>query len=257
MIGYNCRRFINWVKNPFMRTFLFLSFLVFSTIAQSQNMTAKELLNMSIQFHDPIGKWGTCQMELVISSETPTRPTRNSLVTINNDERTFTLKYVSHGHLLEYQVDGRDSATVFSNFMEATGKTDIDSLDLSANRARRWRNYYSYLYGLPMKLKDSGTNIDPKVIEDNFNGEDVLAIRVTYEAEVGNDTWYFYFHPNTYALVGYRFYHDENINDGEYIVLDGMAIQNGLRIPKNRYWYINEDARFLGADMLMSLKVSD
>ena len=194
-------------------------------------------------------------MELVISMETPTRPTRNSLVTINNEKGTFALQYVSKGHLLEYQVDGLDSATVYSDFMEATGRTDIDSLDLSADRARRWRNYYSYLYGLPMKLKDSGTNIESEVIQDNFNGEEVLAIRVTYEAEVGNDIWYFYFHPNTYAMVGYRFYHDESINDGEYIILDGMEIQNGMRIPKNRYWYINEDARFLGADMLMSLKV--
>ncbi len=238
-----------------MRTFLFFSLLVLTTMAQSQTMTADELLDMSIQFHDPMGRWETCEMELVISMEIPEMPTRNSLVTINNEKGTFALQYVSKGHLLEYQVDGLDSATVFSDFIEATGRTDIDSLDLSAARARRWRNYYSYLYGLPMKLKDSGTNIDPEVIQDSFNGEEVLAIRVTYEAEVGNDIWYFYFHPNTYAMVGYRFYHDESINDGEYIILDGMEIQNGMRIPKNRYWYINEDARFLGADMLMSLKV--
>lgn len=240
-----------------MRAILFLAFLVLSATAQSQSITANKLLDMSIQFHDPMGKWETCQMELIISMETPTRPTRNSLVAINNNKGTFSLKYVSRGHLLEYRVDALDSATVYSDFIEATGRSDIDSLDLSANRARRWRNYYSYLYGLPMKLKDLGTQIDPEVFQDNFNGEDVLAIRVTYQAEVGNDIWYFYFHPSTYAMVGYRFYHNENINDGEYIVLDGMEIRNGLRVPKNRYWYMNEDARFLGADMLMSLKVID
>lgn len=218
-------------------------------------MTAEELLDMSIQFHDPMGRWQTCEMEMVLKMETPNRPVRTSLININNEKGSFGVQYVSKGHLLIYKVDGLDSAEVFVDFELATGRTDIDSLDLSADRARRWRNYYSYLYGLPMKLKDAGTNIAPDVIQDNFNGEDVLAIKATYEAAVGSDIWYFYFQPNTYAMVGYRFYHDESINDGEYIILDGMEIQNGLRIPKNRYWYVNEDARFLGADMMISLKV--
>lgn len=238
-----------------MRFLLFFTLITFSYAIQAQTMTAEELLDMSIQFHDPMGRWQTAEMEMVLKMETPNRPVRTSLISINNEKGSFGVQYVSKGHLIHYKVDGLDSAEVLADFEIATGRTDIDSLDLTADRARRWRNYYSYLYGLPMKLKDAGTNIAPEVIQDNFNGDEVLAIKVTYEAEVGSDIWYFYFQPNTYAMVGYRFYHDESTNDGEYIILDGMEIQNGLRLPKNRYWYVNEDARFLGADMMISLKV--
>lgn len=251
LIGINCGSFINWG----MRMIFLFVFASFSVALQGQNMTAQELLDKSIQFHDPMGRWQTSEMEMVLKMETPNRPGRTSLINIDNSKGSFGVQYVSKGHLVNYKVDPLDSAEVFADFMPATGRTDIDSLDLSPDRARRWRNYYSYLYGLPMKLKDAGTHIDSEVRQDSFNGEDVLAIRVTYEAEVGSDIWYFYFHPNTYAMVGYRFYHDESINDGEYIVLDGMEIQNGLRIPKHRYWYINEDAKFLGADMMISLQV--
>ena len=238
-----------------MRLLLFACFSLLSCLAIAQSMTAEELLDRSIQFHDPMGQWETLQMELVIQMEIPNRNPRVSRVQINNKDGLFQVSYVSKGHLLEYSVDGLDSAEVYADFQLATGRIDIDSLDLSADRARRWRNYYAYLYGLPMKLKDTGTQIDPEVIAESFNGEDVLAIRVTYDENVGSDTWYFYFHPETYAMMGYRFYHDESLNDGEYIVMDEMEIQKGMRIPKNRYWYINEDARFLGADMLLSLQV--
>ena len=86
---------------------------------------------------------------------------------------------------------------------------------------------------------------------------EVLALKVTYDAAVGEDIWYFYFNPETYAMVGYRFYHDEAANDGEYIVLEGMEIQNGLRIPKNRTWYTNADHTLLGTDYLVDLKVNE
>lgn len=236
--------------------FLFLSILFILAVPTfAQELTAEELLERSIQFHDPSGQWQTAKMELVISMETPSRSPRTSKVAINNETGEFGVSYVSKGHLLDYRVDGLDSATVLVDFQDATGRTDIDSLDLSVDRARRWRNYYSYLYGLPMKLKDPGTIIDEEVRSDYFNGQQVLSIRVTYDESVGSDIWYFYFHPETYAMVGYRFYHDESINDGEYIVMDSMEIQNGMRIPKNRFWYVNEDSRFLGADMMISLKV--
>ena len=74
---------------------------------------------------------------------------------------------------------------------------------------------------------------------------------MTYEAEVGEDIWYFYFDPANYAMIGYRFYHDESKNDGEYITLDGETIVNKIRFPQTRKWYINADDTFLGADILV------
>jgi hypothetical protein len=101
-----------------------------------------------------------------------------------------------------------------------------------------------------MKLKDPGTVLDPRVYKKTFKGSDYLAVKVTYDADVGNDTWYFYFNPATYALEVYQFYHDEAKNDGEYILLDGLMDIQTMKIPQNRSWFMNKDNTFLGADLL-------
>lgn len=233
---------------------IFLGSFSFSLF--SQNLAPEELLERSIAFHDPMNQWASLQMELVLRMETPNGKPRISKVNINKEEGTFEVSYVSKGHLLTYRVDQFDSAQVYADFQLATNRKTTDSLDLTSARARRWRDYYTYLYGLPMKIKDEGTILGEQVNNEYFNGQAVLALKVNYSPEVGKDSWYFYFHPETYALVGYRFHHDEAINDGEYIVLDEMEIQRGMRIPKNRYWYVNEDGRFLGADMMLSLRVN-
>ena len=101
-----------------------------------------------------------------------------------------------------------------------------------------------------MKLRDEGTQIYEKVTTTTFQDKEVLSMKVTYDKAVGEDIWYFYFNPKNYALVGYRFYHDEDVNDGEYIPLEGEEVINGIRFPKTRTWYVNKDDRLLGADIL-------
>ncbi len=78
---------------------------------------------------------------------------------------------------------------------------------------------------------------------------------MTYDPDVGGDTWYFYFVPDTFALVGYRFYHDESKNDGEYITLDEEIVDeaSGLRLPKVRAWYYNSDGAHLATDDIVSI----
>jgi hypothetical protein len=65
------------------------------------------------------------------------------------------------------------------------------------------QNYYTYLYGLPMKLKDPGTIIS-SVVNRNL-GKEYLVLKSN--TSIGTDSWYF--EPKTYALKIYQFYHDE------------------------------------------------
>ena len=113
-----------------------------------------------------------------------------------------------------------------------------------------YQNYYTYLYGLPMKLKDPGTIITDKIVRKKMKGKTYLVLKATYKKEVGKDTWYFYFNPKTYAMEIYQFFHDEAKNDGEYILLTGEETINEIKIPKNRAWYMNKDDKFLGTDIL-------
>ena len=121
---------------------------------------------------------------------------------------------------------------------------------LSCERAKMYQNYYTYLYGLPMKLKDAGTIIHEKVALQNFKEKNYLVLKVSYEKEVGEDTWYFYFDPSTYAMEVYQFYHEEEKNDGEFILLSGLETVNGMKMPKKRAWYYNKGEKYLGTDIL-------
>lgn len=67
---------------------------------------------------------------------------------------------------------------------------------------------------------------------------------------------YFYLDP-TAALVGYRFFHDEAANDGEYIVPEGEVEGAGLRLSKSRAWSVERDDRYLGTDTLETLTQAD
>ena len=127
--------------------------------------------------------------------------------------------------------------------------------NLSCDRANLYKNYYTYLYGLPMKLKDPGTNIHEKVERKTFKGKEYLVLKATYDESVGSDIWYFYFNPETYAMEIYQFFKTDDSgklkpDSGEYILLTEEATVNNIKIPKNRAWYYNKEDKYLGTDIL-------
>ena len=249
---------MNTLTHQCLRTWACI--LLFSLVANhlsAQQLSGRELLDRSIAFHDPEGKWGRVSATLVIDQETPNRSTRPSKVLIDNKNGVFELNTIRGGHHIFLKVDASDSCHYSVDWRSNISRSQADSLGLNNDRIRRNRDYHNYLYGLPMKLKDKGTQLADEVTEGFFMGKKVLSLRVTYDQSVGSDIWYFYFDPGTYALTGYRFYHDEAKGDGEYIVCTGMSIQNGLRIPKDRAWYTNQGDRLLGTDILVSMNIRE
>jgi uncharacterized protein DUF6503 len=240
-----------------MKRLLISLLLLTPIIVNAQRLSSEELLQKSIDFHDPQGKWGNIDLTLVIDMVSPRRSTRTSKVSINNGEGTFELRSINNGIESVSRIDALDSCSFTVNYRPVANQVQADSLRLTPTRARFMRNYYSYLYGLPMKLKDEGTIIDPNVQRTKFQDKPVLSLKVTYDEAVGSDIWYFYFSPETYAMIGYRFYHDEAVNDGEYITLEGMSIQNGFRVPKDRAWYTNKEDKLLGTDYLISMEIKN
>ncbi|WP_166387039.1 MULTISPECIES: DUF6503 family protein [unclassified Polaribacter] len=232
----------------------FLCFILFfnSVVSFSQELTGNELLEKSIQFHDPNNNWATFNGELSVIMEIPKKSPRKSVIKINLPEEYFYVKAIRDTITTEYTVKKTTSSFTFngdSNPSEETRK----KFNLNAERANMYKNYYTYLYGLPMKLKDEGTIIDKKVAQKIFKGKDYLVLKATYNKEVGKDTWYFYFDPETYAMEVYQFFKDTK-NSGEYILLSGLETINGVKMPKNRAWYYNKDNGYLGTDILSSQK---
>jgi len=232
-----------------MKNLLIILVLFVSIQSFSQEITGRELLEKAIKFHDPNGNWETFKGTLNITMESPSSEKRISKVLINLPNQHFEIKATSGQKITEY-ILLKDSITIRLNGIEKLTEELKKKNRLSKARAKMYRDYYTYLYGLPMKLNDPGTIIHEQVNLDKFMGDEMLVLKVTYSKEVGKDTWYFYFHQESYKMEAYQFFHDESKNDGEYILLDGLETINGIKMPKKRAWYMNKDAKYLGTDIL-------
>lgn len=181
--------------------------------------------------------------------ETPERPKRTSVISIDFPKQEFVLDVTQDGNNYSYAIKNR-SCEITLNESKEFSKEEAEKFRLTCERGTMMKDYYTYLYGLPMKLNDPGTHLDPKVQQKTFKGKQYVVLKATYDAEVGEDIWYFYFDPSTYAMEVYQFFHDESKNDGEYILLEGLVDVNGIKMPKTRAWYMNKDDKYLGTDTL-------
>jgi hypothetical protein len=232
------------LKSIFLYVFLFCT-----TISFAQELTGQQLLEKAIQYHDPNGNWETFNGTLQITMETPKNPDRVSTIKINLPQEYFYVKATRGEQTTEYTVE-KENCMISHNGKSNLSDDILKENNLSCKRANLFKNYYTYLYGLPMKLKDEGTIIDPKVQKKTFKGKEYLVLKVTYTEKVGKDIWYFYFDPTTYTMEVYQFFKNESKNDGEYILLTEEIVVNDIKMPKKRAWYYNKDNGYLGTDIL-------
>ena len=198
---------------------------------------AKDILASSIGYHDPEGNWEQFSGSFTIEVTSKDKPSFTREVIIDLSQEYFELIETRGDATKTYRIDKGVYATEDS---------------LTQARTLKLRDYHTYLYGLPMKLKDPGAQIDPKTERVIFHGRESIRMRVTYDPSVGSDTWFFYFNPENFALIAYQFYHNEAIGDGEYILLEGLESVGGIKMPKIRSWYYNNDGSYIGTDELFS-----
>ena len=235
-----------------------LMFGLAGCVATNGPTPAEELLGRSIAYHDPGDVWKSKQLTVTLESARPNGETRIFEIEVENTAGRFDMRVEWGGKLLEF-VCAEDDCVATVDGSEDVSPEDMEKYVLERDGGSFWRNYFTFLLGLPMKVRDPGTHLDPDVRREVFDGHEVESVRFTFDPEVGGDTWYLYFDPETAALRGYRFYHDESKNDGEYITLEGeVEIKaDGLRLPKIRSWYVNADDELLGTDTITSLAVTE
>ncbi|WP_299098522.1 DUF6503 family protein [uncultured Winogradskyella sp.] len=234
---------------------ILVAFLCFtSLIAMAQNVSAKNVLEKAIDYHDPNGNWQSFNDKFTVEMTTPNSAKRTSHISINLPDEYFEVEATRDTVTTTYTLTKKKCAMYYNGML-------LDSIaakekKMSCDRALLYKNYYTYLYGLPMKLNDPGTNLSDKVENKTFKGKDYLVLKVTYDEAVGSDVWYFYFDPITYAMEIYQFFKtDDNGNEkpdsGEYILLSEEAMVNDIKMPKVRAWYYNKGDKYLGTDSLI------
>lgn len=235
---------------PMMRYFFLVLLAHFSLTCFAQNLTGSQLLENAISYHDPNNTWPSFKGRLDITMSTPDGKERMSNIILNLPKQYFQVTSSKEGIELK-QTLNKGECELMLNGSTAISEEDRKKHRLTCERTNMYKNYYTYLYGLPMKLQDPGTIIDPKTEKKTFKNKEYLVLKATYEKEVGEDVWYFYFDPNTYVMEVYQFFHDESKNDGEYIILTGEEEVSGIKMPKTRAWFYNKDDKYLGTDVLV------
>lgn len=211
-------------------------------------MTSEAFLEKSIAYHDPNGNWNQFKGEFTVRMETPNRSERTTRIVLDFPQQYFQSTVTQDGITTKAEWKAGSCSHRLQGSTTFTEK-EAKKHRLNCAHTTKMKNYYVYLYGLPMKLKDPGTHLDPKVFRKKLKGKIYDCIKVTYEETVGKDSWYFYFDSKTHQLRHYQFYHDETKNDGEYILLSGETVVQGIKMPKVRAWYTNADC-YLGTDVL-------
>lgn len=232
---------------------LIFSLFASTIFANAQTLTATQLLEKSIQYHDPNGMWGKQMLVLNVEESRPNGPTRTTNLEIDLPKDWFKMTQQRGTDKIERMIKSGECSFLVNGSANIPADT-MQKMGLTCERSISTRNYYTYLWGLPMKLKDPGTILNEKVETTDFMGKKAYQLRVTYDEKVGSDVWFFYFNPDNYALIGYKFYHNEAKKDGEYITLEDEATVDGMRLPKIRKWYLNQGDKFLATDTLVSGK---
>ncbi len=233
---------------------IFLCFLCISSTGLAQTKTAETVLDKAIAYHDPNGNWPEFNGGFQVTMTTPNNTKRVSTISINIPQEKFQLKSQANTLPFTYTID-KDNCTIDAgDGISPPSKEQLEDNNINCERAALFKNYYTYLYGLPMKLKDPGTNLSSKVENVTFKGKKYLKLKVTYDKAVGSDVWFFYFNPTSYAMEVYQFFKGDpngaGKDTGEYILLTEESTVNQIKMPKVRAWYYNKDDKYLGTDSI-------
>ena len=173
-----------------MRLVLKLSLLLLTILgtltgsAYAATQTSEELLASSIARHDPEGEWQNGRFRMEVRESRPDGSSRDTTLVIDNSTGAFQMSSLRDGNLLAGELaDG--GCTWLLNGSPNFSDQDRERHRLTCDRLERMRNYYTYLWGLPMKLRDPGTHLGDKVIEKTFGSRSALELRVTYDEAVG------------------------------------------------------------------------
>lgn len=218
--------------------------------SDGDGLDAGIVLGLAIGFHDPEGRWASGRFAFAVEESSADGTMRRSRLRIDNGERRFELHTERAGRQVEVRVDG-DEVVVLADGVLVTDRRTAAALGLDPERAHGLRDTYLYMYGLPMKLHDPGTRLDPVARRTRFEGRDVLELVVTYDPEVGSDAWTFYVDPVDYSLAGCRVERGAGDQPDETLVFEGLAEIEGLRLPRVRHRRASEDGRPLGVDAIV------
>jgi len=220
----------------------------------SQNLSALDIIEKSIHYHDPENQLYEKDLSFFLEESRPRVNDALKMVRLAPKYEHFQIESQEANQyvLCDFK---KSEVRYYLDGVEVLDKSNMRKVELREEQSYRKKNYYLYIWHLPIKLRDPGTLIDSGVHTEVFNSVDCYKIGVRYAGEeVRKD---FYFNKRNFALVGYRFFNNAEKNDGEYIYLEGEYVFDLIRLPKIRKWYSHKADEYLGTDRLIRMEENE
>lgn len=238
------------------RPWLLVLMLPWLSTSCSTEVTAPFALQQSIAYHDPSTEWTTFNDTLRVVATRPDGGYRHSTLHIDVARDIFSIRDSTNGRVIDNRWTA-DSCQVTLNGSSDFSPQVRDSLHLTCDRLNLLKDYYTFLYGLPMKLTDRGVHLVDTVQLKSFKGTEYVVLEARFADGVGEDVWFLYLNPLSYRMEVYQFFETDDAGhilpeSGEYVMLDGEFFVGGMNLPKERSWYTNADDEFLGKDVLVN-----
>ncbi len=210
-------------------TIFFFSLLLFG--CENAPKTAESILEKSINHHDPNGQWNSFKGQLHIESNSVYSGWKTENLEVEMDIPSNTFTYFNNQRNVEVSFEG-DSCLATEEICDGYSWT---------------KNFYTYIWGLPMKLHDEGTPLEEEFEVGIFNQRPCYILKANYP----DDNWLYYIDKTTHALIGFQFTKGKNT---ERVYLSKEKHVEGMLLPSVRKWMeVHEDGseKKLGDDLLV------
>ena len=230
-------------------TLFFVLFFV-SCATPEKELSGKELLEKSIQKHDPKNQWNTAEFTLRIQEPRLGNPVRFSEVYLNNQNNTFKLLRNREDKVATYEINAEGITTVLLENEIIEDSTAINRYMLQNERVKVYQNAYHVMLGMPMSLNNDLVSKIGTVTKTKFGGRKAYKIEVELKREIFSTNWNVYLSTKDFTFLGIDIISLEDPENGERLYFDKSIQIQDITIPRMKHWYDLNDT-YLGSDIIV------
>jgi len=230
--------------------FVFLLLLFVSCQPLETKYSGKELLQKSIQKHDPNDQWKEAKFSLRIQEPRLQNPVRFSEVSMNNKTNAFELKRNRGTKVASYGIDASGVTTVLLDNEIVQDTAIIAEYMLQHPRVKNYQRFYQILLGLPMSLGEDVLDKIGSVSQVTFNEKASYKVEIKLQKPLFSDTWNLFISTEDFTLLGIEMIFPDDPNKGERLYFDKTVQIGDINIPRIRHWYELDDT-YSGSDIIV------
>lgn len=238
------------MKKTFFVLLLLVSMYFPLKAQESPCKNSAYILEKSVAWHDPSGHWDQFQAKLYIQEPRPQNPPRYSIVTFDNASAAFELLRNRDQYLCTYQVSADGKPNILLDGQENFSADLVEKYRLVPQRSLDYKNFYSFMYGLPMSFIDKYKTLE-NAQTTVFNGQAALVVETELKEAMISKHWRLFFHLENYKFLGIEILDMEKPGEGERIVFDGSIHLQGMRLPRMHHWYELKTYEYSGSDIIV------